>query len=271
MEHSESIVLAFTIPIVIASLTLGRRWLIGTTSLAVACIVITAVGESLHVSWVKFFPLSSMQPFSWAVSVLLVLGVLVVLLDRFWDTLRGALMDATTRQQALELLQSSLEHTVAERTDSLAAALREVEQREARLTETIHELRASEALVREMRTPVIPVLAGVLVVPLVGALDELRTSDMSQQVLEQVERQRAQQVIFDVTGVPLVDTYVAGMLLRTAASIRLLGAQALLVGVRPEVAQTIVSLGSDLSSLPTYADLREAVEALILNSRSLGA
>jgi rsbT co-antagonist protein RsbR len=78
-----------------------------------------------------------------------------------------------------------------------------------------------------------------------------------------VERERARKVIFDITGVPLVDTRVAQVLLQTAAAVRLLGAQPLLVGIRPEVAQTIISLGLDFEAITTYSNLQEAVEALL--------
>jgi Anti-anti-sigma regulatory factor (antagonist of anti-sigma factor) len=80
-------------------------------------------------------------------------------------------------------------------------------------------------------------------------------------VLRAVERERAQQVIFDVTGVPLIDTQVARMILQAADAVRLLGAQVILVGIRPEVAQTVVGLGVALD-MKTYADLQLAIHAL---------
>ena len=123
-------------------------------------------------------------------------------------------------------------------------------------------------LVRDMSSPVLPVLPGVLVAPLVGAIDDERAVAFEQNILSQVEQQRTRHVIFDITGVPLVDTQVAQILLRTASAVRLLGAQALLVGVRPEVAQTLVALGTRLDNIPTYSNLREAVAVLARTSKS---
>jgi rsbT co-antagonist protein RsbR len=107
----------------------------------------------------------------------------------------------------------------------------------------------------------LPVLPGVLIAPLVGAIDESRAAVFVANVLRAVERERAQQVIFDVTGVPLIDTQVARMILQAADAVRLLGAQVILVGIRPEVAQTVVGLGVALD-MKTFADLQQAIHAL---------
>jgi anti-anti-sigma factor len=198
-----------------------------------------------------------------AISFVLIIMVLSLLLDRFGSSLRDALVGAMSRERDLEVLRASLEAQVSERTASLEQALRAGEQREADLARTVAELNTSRTTIRELSAPVIPVLPGVLVAPLVGALDEARTAEFARQVLTQVEREHAKQLIIDVTGVPVVDTHVAQTLLRTAEAVRLLGAQTLLVGVRPEVAQTIVALGAHLGDIPTYADLREAVATLV--------
>ena len=78
-------------------------------------------------------------------------------------------------------------------------------------------------------------------------------------LLSATERHRARMVIVDVTGVPIIDTQVARVLLKVASAIRLLGAETVLVGLRPELAQTIIGLGLDLTSLVTRADLQSAV------------
>lgn len=158
-------------------------------------------------------------------------------------------------------MRDSLEATVNERTAGLQEALRTVEQREAQLQQVLADLQASQATIRELSAPVLPVLPGVLIAPLVGAIDESRATVFVTNVLRAVERERAQQVIFDVTGVPLIDTQVARMILQAADAVRLLGAQVILVGIRPEVAQTVVGLGVALD-MKTYADLQQAIHAL---------
>jgi rsbT co-antagonist protein RsbR len=126
-------------------------------------------------------------------------------------------------------------------------------------------LQEARNTVRDMSSPVIPVLDGVLVVPLIGAIDETRADELSENVLNAVERERARYVILDVTGLPIIDTHAARSLMQASHAVRLLGAQTMLAGIRPEVAQTLVSLGVDLSDVPAYAGLREAVAMLARN------
>jgi rsbT co-antagonist protein RsbR len=192
---------------------------------------------------------------------LLVLFVVTTIIALFGPVLRQSLMAALARERELEQLRDSLEATVNERTAGLQEALRMVEQREAQLQQALADLQASQATIRELSAPVLPVLPGVLIAPLVGAIDESRATVFVANVLRAVERERAQQVIFDVTGVPLIDTQVARMILQAADAVRLLGAQVILVGIRPEVAQTVVGLGVALD-MKTYADLQQAIHAL---------
>jgi anti-anti-sigma regulatory factor/GAF domain-containing protein len=113
---------------------------------------------------------------------------------------------------------------------------------------------------RELSSPVIPIFEGIIVLPLIGNIDTQRASQVLEGLLAGIERYRAQVVLMDVTGVPVVDTSVANHLLKAAQATRLLGAEAVLVGVRPEVAQTMVQLGVDHTGLTTRADLQSGVE-----------
>jgi len=192
---------------------------------------------------------------------LLVLFVVTTIIALFGPVLRQSLIAALARERELEQLRDSLEATVSERTAGLQEALRTVEQREAQLQQALADLQASQVTIRELSAPVLPVLPGVLIAPLVGAIDESRATVFVANVLRAVERERAQQVIFDVTGVPLIDTQVARMILQAADAVRLLGAQVILVGIRPEVAQTVVGLGVALD-MKTFADLQQAIHAL---------
>ena len=113
---------------------------------------------------------------------------------------------------------------------------------------------------RELSSPVIPIFEGILVLPLIGNIDTRRAAQILEGLLSGIERYRARVVLIDVTGVPIVDTSVANHLLKAAQAARLLGAEAVLVGVRPEVAQTMVQLGIDHTGLTTRADLQSGVE-----------
>lgn len=193
---------------------------------------------------------------------LIVLAVFTAMLWLFGPSLRAALEAALSREEELNQLRAGLEQTIAERTTALATALQTVEQREAQTRQALAELQDSQATIRELSAPILPVLPGVLVAPLIGAIDSARASTFTANVLRAAERQRARQIVFDITGVPVVDTHVAGILLQTATAARMLGAHVVLVGVRPEVAQTLVGLGVALDQLETYADLQQAITKL---------
>jgi anti-anti-sigma regulatory factor len=113
---------------------------------------------------------------------------------------------------------------------------------------------------RELSIPVIPVFEGIIVLPLIGNIDTQRATQVLEGLLNGIERYRARVVLIDVTGVPIVDTSVANHLLQAAQAARLLGAESVLVGVRPEVAQTMVQLGVAHTGLTTRADLQGGIE-----------
>lgn len=127
-------------------------------------------------------------------------------------------------------------------------------------------LRAQEALLAELSTPLLRISDGVLVLPLIGAIDSNRAQRVVEELLGAVEEQRAHLVILDITGVPLVDTQVANVLIQCARAVRLLGARLVLTGIRPDVAQTVIALGIDLGDIVTRADLREGI-AFALRTR----
>lgn len=156
-------------------------------------------------------------------------------------------------------LQQSLAER-EERTGALQKALDEVQQSHAAQDRLLQ-------MIREMSTPVIPVQQGVLVMPLVGVIDTARAQSVLAALLAAVEAERARVVILDITGVPMVDTAVAQALLQAARAARLLGTTPVLVGITPQVAETIVSLGVDLSDLVTKADLQSGVEYALQLSR----
>lgn len=112
----------------------------------------------------------------------------------------------------------------------------------------------------ELSSPVVQVWDGVLAVPLIGTLDSYRTQQVTETILEAVVATRSEQVILDITGVPTVDTQVAHHLLKTVAALRLMGAEAIVSGIRPQIAQTMVHLGVDLGQVVTKARLSDALK-----------
>src|SRR6266508_1617831 len=110
----------------------------------------------------------------------------------------------------------------------------------------------------ELSTPVVVLWEGILALPLIGTLDSARTQVVMESLLQKIVETGAGIAIIDITGVPTVDTLVAQHLLKTVAAARLMGADCIISGIRPQIAQTIVHLGVDLSAVTTKATLADA-------------
>jgi rsbT co-antagonist protein RsbR len=111
----------------------------------------------------------------------------------------------------------------------------------------------------ELSTPVVSLWEGVLAVPMIGALDSNRTQLVMESLLQRIVETGSEIAIMDITGVPTVDTLVAQHLVKTVTAIRLMGADCIISGVRPQIAQTIVHLGIDLKGITTKASLADAL------------
>jgi len=111
----------------------------------------------------------------------------------------------------------------------------------------------------ELSTPVVKLWEGVLALPLVGTLDSSRAQVVMESLLQEIVDSNASVAIIDITGVPTVDTLVAQHLLKTIAAARLMGADCIISGIRPQIAQTIVHLGVDLGDVLTKASLADAL------------
>jgi rsbT co-antagonist protein RsbR len=132
-------------------------------------------------------------------------------------------------------------------------------ERETQLHDIHREQQQLIEMIREISIPVIPVHDQVLVLPLVGTIDSARSNRIMETLLTGVQKHNAEVVIIDITGVPLVDTGVANHLIQATQAATLLGAHCVLVGVSPEVAQTMVQLGVNLSTLVTLSNLQAGV------------
>jgi PAS domain S-box-containing protein len=150
---------------------------------------------------------------------------------------------------------------------NLTEQVRAEEERNA-LQEQV--IAAQQAALRELSTPIIPLADDLVVMPLVGTIDSSRSQQVIETLLEGVSSSRATTAILDITGVLVVDTQVANGLLRAAQAVKLLGAQVIITGIRPEVAQTLVGLGLDLSNIVTRATLQSGI-AFALAVRSSAA
>jgi rsbT co-antagonist protein RsbR len=134
----------------------------------------------------------------------------------------------------------------------------------ALLTTEVHQRSREETIARQQRellelsTPVVRLWDEILALPLVGTLDSERTQIVMETLLQRIVEDGAAVAILDITGVPTVDTLVAQHLMKTVAATRLMGADCIISGIRPQIAQTIVHLGVDLSEVTTKATLADA-------------
>jgi rsbT co-antagonist protein RsbR len=118
----------------------------------------------------------------------------------------------------------------------------------------------------DLSTPVIKLWEGIVAVPLIGTLDSERTQVVMESLLEAIVENEAVVAIIDITGVPTVDTLVAQHLLKTVAAARLMGAECIISGIRPQIAQTIVHLGVELGDVTTKSNLADALRVALRKS-----
>jgi len=114
--------------------------------------------------------------------------------------------------------------------------------------------------IAEISTPVIQVWDGILALPIIGTLDSARTQVVMESLLQQIVDTGSSIAILDISGVPAVDSLVAQHLIKTVSATRLMGAECIISGIRPEIAQTVVHLGIDLSNIITKASLANALK-----------
>jgi rsbT co-antagonist protein RsbR len=163
------------------------------------------------------------------------------------------------RVQASDLLQTVMDRCVTTQVTQFVSARERV-------------IRDQALSLLDMSTPVITLWDSILLLPLVGVVDSVRSVQIAERLLEAIGRTEAEVSIIDVTGVPVMDTSVARHLLRTVAAAEMLGTRVILTGISPDTAQTIVKLGIDMSSVPTRGTLKAGVAlALQITGRQIGA
>jgi len=150
---------------------------------------------------------------------------------------------------------------------AIIATIRDITERKqaeaehTRLQQKIIE--AQQQAIAELSTPVIPMLDGIIVMPLIGSIDSMRAKDITRSLLAGISQHQAKVVILDVTGVGIVDTSVVNHLNRAIQAARLKGARTLVTGVSDTIAETIVELGIDWSGVQTLSDLQTGLGAAL--------
>lgn len=145
----------------------------------------------------------------------------------------------------------------------LQAQRAELQERNQELQHSIESQQQLFATVKQLATPLLPILDDVVVLPIVGHLDSQRAQDLMTTLLQGVAAHRARVAILDVTGIPMVDTHVLKLLIQAVRATELLGAHVIVTGIKGAMAQIIIEQGVDLRDLNTFRDLRSAIESLV--------
>jgi rsbT co-antagonist protein RsbR len=144
----------------------------------------------------------------------------------------------------------------------------EATRAENELRGKVELIERQQEFIRVLATPIIEVWDGVLTMPIVGLIDTARTAEIMDSLLQAVTQTRARYAILDLTGVEVVDTGTASHLIKMIHAIRLLGAEGILTGIHPSIAQTVVALGVDLSHVAVFAKLRDALKHCLRAARA---
>jgi DNA-binding response OmpR family regulator/anti-anti-sigma regulatory factor len=241
----------------------GDRYLAGSQPRSILCLAMMYQGDLAGVLYMESDAVR--QPFT--STQLETLGLLAsqaavavknALLYAHLGEMTSALRKSNDRLEAEVALQTEelrrtnellkLELTERERAEKARAALQE------------EVIRAQDARLAELSTPLIPITNKIMVMPLIGTIDASRAQQALDAALNGVQANRANVVIIDVTGVTVIDSAVASTLMSTAAALRLLGAKAVITGIRAELAQTLIALGIDLSAVVTKGTLKSGID-----------
>jgi rsbT co-antagonist protein RsbR len=182
-------------------------------------------------------------------------GIAFLVLNLFQSRLRNNFLKATQAQKELLQAQAVMEQQIIERTLTLS----QLQQTNAEQTRLLAEVEHQRLIIRNLSVPILPIDQRTVVLPLVGSLDQQRLDDVRNQALQTISQLKARYLVLDITGVPLIDDQIALSLVRIIEALKLLGAQTILVGVRPDVAASLASGNLQLGSLTSAATLQEGL------------
>ncbi len=144
--------------------------------------------------------------------------------------------------------------------DSTRRNLQEVRDKNQQLAAQVETIEQQRRAIQELSTPILQLWEGILVLPVIGFVDSARSQQMMERLLEEIVARQTRHVIIDVTGVAVMDTQTADYFTKIFNSVRLLGAQCLLTGIRPAVAQTLVHIGVQLDQVTTRRNLQQGLQ-----------
>jgi sigma-B regulation protein RsbU (phosphoserine phosphatase) len=191
----------------------------------------------------------------------------VAIFQTMADQLANAIANARLYAK-VQKAYAEVEGQIQERTAQLQQEMAERERAQEENLQLQQEvIEAQQRAIQELSTPIIPILEGVIVMPLIGSIDTLRARDVTRNLLAGIREHNARVVILDITGVPIVDSGVAAYLNKTVQAARLKGARTIVTGISEAVAETIVDLGIDWSGIETLRDLRTGLRTAMADLR----
>jgi len=136
------------------------------------------------------------------------------------------------------------------------------------LEEKLHTIEQQRSAIRDLSTPIMEVWDGILCLPIVGIMDSTRSADMTDALLRAVVATRARCTIIDITGIEVMDTHTADHFIRMAKAVRLLGAECVLTGINPQIAQTVIHMGFGMGDIVSHRSLRDALQQFLHRKES---
>lgn len=238
------------IPSIVALVLTNERWILGSAAAALGAMLMRADWQGVYT-----------EPMTLIVFAIIIGGLVLGRMVAAGATYRATVAQSQAEAAALALREANagLELRIGERTATLQATLEEVQAARNLLADQLEVIQQQREALQALSVPVLPVSTTTLVIPLIGALDSARLLQLQAQALGRLEQSGARNLLLDVTGVQLVDSQVAQGFMRVVRAAQLLGAETILVGVRPEIAQTMVELGLDLSSVRAFSTIQAAL------------
>jgi rsbT co-antagonist protein RsbR len=169
----------------------------------------------------------------------------------------------------LETAFSIFVRELGEAKSELNRALTQQEAANRELEAKLETIEMQQAAIRELSTPIIEVWAGVLCLPVVGVVDSQRSAEMTETLLETIVSKQARMAIVDITGIDVMDTKTADHFIKMARAVRLLGAECIVSGINPGIAQTLTHIGVDLTGVRTLRSLRDALQLYLRETEQL--
>lgn len=190
--------------------------------------------------------------------------------DEF-DSCLALLQRSTEKDEftELETAFSIFVRELGEAKTELNRALAQSETINRELEAKLETIEMQQAAIRELSTPIIEVWAGVLCLPVVGVVDSQRSAEMTETLLETIVSKQARMAIVDITGIDVMDTKTADHFIKMARAVRLLGAECIISGINPGIAQTLTHIGVDLTGIRTLRSLRDALQLYLRETEQI--